>query len=153
MPRIGSFTSSKSLSVAGFVPANTSARAAAYIGTYGPSNGVYIPGEIVIGTKNSAPSGGVERIYVFRGKNSLGNVVATWIPDSVMEFFYVSPATMISSGYGNNALMAASAFSTVPPNWSDGAGVRDLINTNGVVTVEVSWSGMSAPFIINLTTT
>ncbi len=70
-----------------------------------------------------------------------------------MEFFYVTPATMISDGYGNVALAAANAFGSIPSNYSDGAGIRDLINTNGVVTVEVSWTGMSAPFIINLTTT
>ena len=151
MPRITSFTS-RGLTVAVKlgVAADTSLRAPATLGPYGPNDGVYIPGAIVVSTTNFAPDG-LDRNYVFTGKNSLGSVVTAYTPNSVMGFVYTDAATLNSGGYGNNAFVGASAFGTIPSNYSSGAPIRDLINTNGVVTVEVSWTGMTAPFIINLT--
>ena len=102
-------------------------------------------------TTNTSPDS-TDRNYVFTGKNSLGVSVATYTPNSVMYFMYVNAATMSSSGYGNNAFVGASAFGTIPSNYNNGAAIRDLVNTPGVITVEVSWTGMTAPFIINLTT-
>lgn len=157
MPRFGSFTSSKSLTVAKrliklvtAIAADTSARALATLGTFGPSTGVYIPGAVVIGTTNSEPDQSTDRFYIFSGKNSLGNEIAVYT--GTMTFFYETPAAMQSQGYGFNAMLGASAFGSIPLDWNDGAPLMDLVNTNGVVTIEVIWDGMTAPFIINLTT-
>lgn len=152
MPRIGSFTSARALGiVSNFRKFVYAPRAPATLNTYGPSNGVYIPfaSLAVPAVTNSAPDS-VDRNYVFTGKNSSGSTVTTYTPNSVMSFLYVDAATMSSGGYGNNAFVGASAFGTIPSNYSNGAPIRDLINTAGVRTVEISWTGMSAPFIINL---
>lgn len=127
-------------------------RAPATLGTYGPNNGVLIPfaSLAVPASTNSFPDG-VERDYVFTGKNSSGNTVTTYTPNSVMSLVYVNAGDMNSSGYGNNAFIGATYSGTIPPNYNNGALIRDLINIAGVVTVEISWPGMSAPFIINLT--
>jgi hypothetical protein len=67
-----------------------------------------------------------------------------------MGLAYADPAAMSSGGYGNNAFIGASAFGTIPSNYNGGAHIRDVINNPGVVTLEITWSGMPAPFIINL---
>jgi hypothetical protein len=67
-----------------------------------------------------------------------------------MGLAYADYFALSSGGYGDNAFIGASAFGTIPPNYNNGAPIRDLINTAGVVTVEISWTGMPAPFIINL---
>ena len=152
MPRITSFTS-RGLTVAVKlgVAADTSLRAPATLNTFGPSNGVYIPGATVIGTTNTQPDQTTDRNFVITGKNSIRGTVSTYTPNGTMTLFYVDPASMQSQGYGFNAFLSASAFGNIPADYANGAPIRDLINTNGVVTIEVSWTGMTAPFIINLT--
>ena len=133
-------------------PADTAQRALATLNSFGPSNGVYIPGATVIDTANALPDQTADRNFVITGKNSIGGTVSTYTPNGTMTLFYVDPASMQSQGYGFNAFLAASAFGNIPADYANGAPIRNLINTNTVVSVEVSWTGMTAPFIINLTT-